>query len=121
MAEFLFYYTGNVKLDGDFDYVTEGREANTILVESGDGFRFGRKQLLMTNEDYPEDVTKHVRDPKVWKENGIYYMIQGPDGKMMLERRFYLHLQTGFTWLLKKQNYHKRAVWRSCGNVRDLL
>ena len=23
-----------------FDYVTEGREANTILVESGDGFRF---------------------------------------------------------------------------------
>src|SRR5699024_11307079 len=72
-----FYYTGNVKLDGDFDYVTEGREANTILVESGDGFRFGRKQLLMTNEDYPEDVTKHLRDPKVWKENGIYYMIQG--------------------------------------------
>lgn len=72
-----FYYTGNVKLDGDFDYVMEGREANTVLVESKDGFQFGRKQLLMKNEDYPEDVTKHVRDPKVWKEDGIYYMIQG--------------------------------------------
>ena len=72
-----FYYTGNIKLDGDFDYVTEGREANTVLVESRDGFQLGRKELLMKNEDYPEDVTRHVRDPKVWKEGDRYYMIQG--------------------------------------------
>ena len=73
-----FYYTGNIKLDGDFDYVTEGREANTVLVESRDGFQLGRKELLMKNEDYPEDVTRHVRDPKVWKEGDRYSRISSP-------------------------------------------
>lgn len=98
-----FYYTGNVKLDGDFDYVTEGREANTILVESGDGFRFGRKQLLMTNEDYPEDVTKHVRDPKVWKENGIYYMIQGARRKDDVGEALLFASSDRIHWLLKNR------------------
>lgn len=48
-----------------------------MLVESEDGFRFGRKQLLMRNEDYPDDLSCHVRDPKVWKQDGRYYMVQG--------------------------------------------
>ena len=62
-------YTGNVKLeDGAYDYVTSGREANTVLVESADGGRtFGRKHVVMTNADYPADETCHVRDPKVWR------------------------------------------------------
>lgn len=98
-----FYYTGNVKLDGDFDYVTEGREANTILVENEDGFRFGRKQLLMTNEDYPEDVTKHVRDPKVWKENGIYYMIQGARRKDDVGEALLFASSDRIHWLLKNR------------------
>lgn len=98
-----FYYTGNVKLDGDFDYVTEGREANTVLVESRDGFQFGRKQLLMTNEDYPEDVTKHVRDPKVWKEDGIYYMIQGARRKGDAGEALLFASSVGTHWLLKNR------------------
>lgn len=28
-------------------------------------------------EDYPEDMTQHIRDPKVWKEDGEYYMVLG--------------------------------------------
>ena len=73
------YYTGNVKLEdrADYDYVNTGREANTVLVTSRDGQSFGPKQLLMRNADYPSDLTLHVRDPKVWKEQGLYYMIQG--------------------------------------------
>lgn len=73
------YYTGSVKLEDreDYDYINSGREANTILVTSRDGRTFSRKKLLMKNKDYPEDLTLHVRDPKVWKEDGIYYMIQG--------------------------------------------
>ncbi|MCI1381268.1 MAG: hypothetical protein LKG80_08960, partial [Lachnospiraceae bacterium] len=31
------FYTGNVKLPGDYDYTTAGRLSNTILVESRDG------------------------------------------------------------------------------------
>ena len=72
------YYTGNVKReDKDYDYILEGREGNTVLVESPDGLTFGPKKLLMRNEDYPSDLSCHVRDPKVWKEKGHYYMVQG--------------------------------------------
>lgn len=78
-GEMYLYYTGNVKLEDrdDYDYITTGREANTVLVKSDDGIHFGRKQLLMKNSDYPSDLTLHVRDPKVWKKNDILYMIQG--------------------------------------------
>lgn len=71
------FYTGNVKLLGDYDYVNTGRESGTALAVSADGVHFDGKELLMTNEDYPEDMTKHVRDPKVWKQDDVYYMVQG--------------------------------------------
>ena len=72
------YYTGNVKLeDGEYDYIRTGREGNTVLVMTEDGKTFGKKKELMRNSDYPDDLTCHVRDPKVWKENDIYYMVQG--------------------------------------------
>lgn len=82
-GEMYLYYTGNVKLEDrdDYDYVNSGREANTVLVTSTDGVNFGRKRLLMKNSDYPADLTLHVRDPKVWKENGVYYMLQGARAK----------------------------------------
>ena len=31
------YYTGNVKYEGDYDYINEGREHNTILAVSSNG------------------------------------------------------------------------------------
>ncbi len=71
------YYTGNVKHAGDYDYVCTGRESNTVLAVSRDGMQAEKKELLMTAADYPEEMTLHVRDPKVWKQDGIYYMIQG--------------------------------------------
>ena len=78
-GEMYLYYTGNVKLEDreDYDYINSGREANTVLVTSPDGMHFSRKKLLMRNSDYPSDLTLHVRDPKVWKESGTYYMLQG--------------------------------------------
>lgn len=77
--EMFVYYTGNVKLEDreDYDYISTGRQSNTVLVTSRDGMKFGKKQLLMRNSDYPSDLTLHVRDPKVWKEDGVYYMLQG--------------------------------------------
>ena len=72
------YYTGNVKLeDGEYDYIRTGREGNTVLVSSEDGIHFGHKKQLMRNTAYPDDLTCHVRDPKVWKEQDTYYMVQG--------------------------------------------
>ena len=33
--------------------------------------------MLLRNTDFPEDMSLHVRDPKVWEEDGIYYMVLG--------------------------------------------
>lgn len=76
-GQIALYYTGNVKQTGEHDYIRTGRESNTVRVTSRDGFHFGEKKLLMTNEDYPEDLTCHVRDPKVWQQDGRYFMVQG--------------------------------------------
>ena len=54
-------YTGNVRHQGDFDYVFDGREQNVLMVESSDAICFENKTLLMTNDDFPGNMTKHVR------------------------------------------------------------
>lgn len=82
---YYFFYTGNVKYtDGDYDYIREGREQNVILTTSKDGFSFTRKKLVMTNTDFPDDMSKHVRDPQVLQKNGMYYMLLG--ARDLLER-----------------------------------
>lgn len=72
-----FFYTGNVKHPGDHDYILTGREQNVILVTSKDCINFSEKKILLRNSDFPEDMSLHVRDPKVWEEDGVYYMILG--------------------------------------------
>lgn len=77
------YYTGNVKEPGDFDYITAGRRATQILVEATadptapGGLALGEKDVLLRNADYPDFCTCHVRDPKVWHEDGAWWMILG--------------------------------------------
>lgn len=71
------YYTGNVKLLGEHDYIESGREANTMLTVSDDGINFSEKECLMEMKDYPKGITNHIRDPKIWKVDNSYYMVQG--------------------------------------------
>lgn len=71
------FYTGNVKLPGNYDYIDQGRISTQLLVESPDGYHMCRKEKILGMEDYPEDITEHVRDPKVWKEGERYYMVLG--------------------------------------------
>ena len=71
------FYTGNVKYDGGYDYIMTGREHNTALAFSPDGIRLEWKRLLMGPGDYPAGLSRHVRDPKVWRQDGRYYMVLG--------------------------------------------
>lgn len=72
------YYTGNIKRkDKEYDYISDGRESNTILIRSEDGFTFGEKQVLLRACDYPEEFTRHIRDPKVEKTPQGYRMVLG--------------------------------------------
>lgn len=72
-----FFYTGNVKYEGEYDYILTGREQNVILVTSKDGINFSEKRVVLKNSDFPKDMSLHVRDPKVWEEDGVYYMVLG--------------------------------------------
>ena len=36
-----------------------------------------QKTVLLYNEDYPADLTCHVRDPKVWKDGDSFAMVLG--------------------------------------------
>ena len=71
------FYTGNVKEKGDYDYITAGRQANVIHVTTPDGVTMSEKETLLRNADYPGFCTCHVRDPKVWEENGTFRMVLG--------------------------------------------
>ena len=66
-----------MKQSGTHDFTYSGREANTVLVTSSDGVHFSEKKLLMGNDAYPPEYTCHVRDPKLWEEDGTVYMVQG--------------------------------------------
>lgn len=80
-GEMYLFYTGNVKEEGDHDYINTGRQQNVIVVKTKDGIEFSEKQLVLTNDDFPKDFTLHVRDPKVFKDGEFYYMVLGARGK----------------------------------------
>lgn len=71
------FYTGNVKHEGNYDYILSGRDHNLMRVESKDGIHFVNKKCLLTNSDYPKDCTKHVRDPKVFEKDKAYHLVLG--------------------------------------------
>ena len=71
------FYTGNVKQKGDFDYVYAGREHNTVHVTSEDGINVDSRNVVMYNKDYPDGLSCHVRDPKVFEYEDKYYMVIG--------------------------------------------
>ncbi|MCR5480721.1 MAG: glycoside hydrolase family 32 protein [Ruminococcus sp.] len=71
------FYTGNVEQQGDFDLITAGRGANTILVTTKDGVTMSEKKVVLRNSDYPGYCSCHVRDPKVWEQDGRYRMVLG--------------------------------------------
>lgn len=71
------FYTGNVEHPGNYDYVTSGREANQIHVTTTDGRSVSPKNVILRNSDYPDYCSCHVRDPKVWIENGMWKMVLG--------------------------------------------
>lgn len=96
-------YTGNAKQEGNYDYITKGREANTVVVESPDGIHFSEKKLVMTNADYPSDYSCHIRDPKVWQQGNTYYMVQG--GRKLSDKGAILLLssQDMYHWTFEKE------------------
>lgn len=83
-----FFYTGNVKHEGDHDYTYSGREQNTVHVVS-DGYSIESQEVVIPHASYPNGYTDHIRDPKVFKNGESYYMVLGArtresEGKILL-------------------------------------
>lgn len=72
-----YFYTGNVKLPGTHDYIFSGREQHTVHVVSKDGYTIEKQEVVISSEAYPENMSTHVRDPKVFKRGTTYYMLLG--------------------------------------------
>ncbi|RKD33461.1 glycoside hydrolase family 32 protein [Thermohalobacter berrensis] len=64
-------YTGNVKDE-------EGnRETYQCLATTEDGIQFSKYDNNPVMYNQPEGYTRHFRDPKVWKKDGLWYMVIG--------------------------------------------
>ena len=79
---------------------------------------FWQKKRLMRNSDYPQDLTCHVRDPKVWKENGMYYMVQGArtqkdEGKVLI-----FESEDQLNWIYKSDVKTAERIWIYVGVPR---
>lgn len=110
-----FFYTGNVKHDGKYDFIKEGREHNTIKLVS-DGYKYYDKRLILDNDDYPKDMTKHVRDPKIYEKDGCFYMFIGArsledKGLVLVYRSKDLD---NFTYHMKIETYYDFGYMWEC-------
>lgn len=74
--ELWLYYTGNVR-EGDGDGTVSGRLANQTLMKSYNGINLGTKEVVLDNSGYPAYCSCHVRDPKVWRQDGTLHMMLG--------------------------------------------
>lgn len=73
------FYTGNVmdETHPEADGIDVGREAYEVMVTSEDGLNFSPKCVVLKPADYPNTCTNHVRDPKVWEQDGALRMLLG--------------------------------------------
>ena len=73
------FYTGNVmdETHPEADGIDVGREAYEVMVTSEDGLSFSPKRVVLKPADYPDTCTNHVRDPKVWEQDGALRMLLG--------------------------------------------
>ncbi|MGO2547038.1 glycoside hydrolase family 32 protein [Mammaliicoccus vitulinus] len=79
---YLFYTGHHYYGDNDPDHFWQ----NQNMAYSTDGVNFTKYENNPIIESEPEDNTHHFRDPKVWEDNGKYYMILGSQGKDGLGR-----------------------------------
>ncbi len=70
------FYTGNVEKYGDSGSLGI-IGCDVVLMQSDDGITFGPKKVVIETEDFPDDMSMDIRDPKVWREGNGFYMVLG--------------------------------------------
>lgn len=93
-------YTGNTR---DDDWNRHPYQCLAVMDETGDIQKLGP-----VISEVPEGYTDHFRDPKIWKENGLFYAVIGAQRKD----------QTGCVLLYKSRNLQN---WSLEGEVKTSL
>lgn len=88
-------YTGNVKFDDG------GRTAWQCLAVQNDDGTFAKLGPVLP---LPDGYTGHVRDPKVWRHDGQWYMVLGAQDRH----------KRGKVLLFTSADLH---IWASCGEI----
>ncbi|WP_171051752.1 glycoside hydrolase family 32 protein [Alteribacter natronophilus] len=84
------YYTGNVKDD-------EGnRSSYQCIAQSDDGITFDKQGPVI--DELPDGYTAHFRDPKVWKQNGMWYMVIGAQTEDLKGHALLYRSEDGRDW-----------------------
>lgn len=99
------FYTGNNKLEGNYDYINSGRIHWVMHSCSQDGLFFSPKEVLLKNEDYPAYLSCHVRDPKLIRKQGRWYMVLGARTRQ----------NVGQAEVFASQDLHH---WTHCSTIR---
>lgn len=77
-------------------------ETSQALLISEDGKRFdnwtGKKQIIPVIRDEEIADAVHTRDPKVWEEDGIYYMVLGSTCRKQVGRAVFYRSEDGVNW-----------------------
>ncbi|AQU50428.1 hypothetical protein ARA01_10285 (plasmid) [Leuconostoc mesenteroides subsp. mesenteroides] len=90
-------YTGHHYYgDGDSDHFWQ----NQNLAISEDGIHFEKYENNPIISQAPEDNTQHFRDPKVWYNNGKWYLILGSQNKQELGRVLLYKSDNLIDWIL---------------------
>lgn len=99
------YYTANryLKEQDENIHAADGEyEESQAMITSEDGFHFdnwnGKKQIIPVIRDDEIADSMDTRDPKVWEENGVYYMILGSTYKHETGRVILYSSKDGENW-----------------------
>lgn len=112
------FYTGNYKLEGNYDYINEGRLSSVICVSTTDGRNFSEKKIILEQHEYPEYYSNHVRDPKVYFKDGLYYMILGGRTKDSKGALLYYKSKDCINWSFDKDEiYDDLGYMLECPDV----
>lgn len=92
--------------------VRDRYESSQAMLISGDGMHFDnwkdKKQILPVIRDENVADSVHTRDPKVWNEDGIYYMILGSTYREKAGRVLFYVSEDGENWKYAAQYRHEK-------------
>ena len=108
-GEMLIYYTGvrYYAFEHENSHVSlkDVYECTQVMMTSPDGMTFdnydGKKVILPVIYDDDVAYFNHTRDPKVWEENGKYYMALGSTYKMKKGRVIILQSDDAKKWEIR--------------------